>query len=80
MAVKVLKSELVPFMGGDRFAREMRITSQLRHPGIVALLQTGHFGKRRAGRPRQCVLLVIDAYSRAKVRGTARGERTAAPG
>lgn len=41
VAVKVLKPELVPYMGGDRFAREMRITAQLRHPGIVALLDTG---------------------------------------
>ena len=41
VAVKVLKPELAPYMGGDRFAREMRITAQLRHPGIVALLDTG---------------------------------------
>ncbi|MCE2899739.1 MAG: protein kinase [Gemmatimonadetes bacterium] len=41
VAVKVLKPELAPYMGGDRFAREIRITAQLRHPGIVALLDTG---------------------------------------
>jgi len=41
VAVKILRSELAPYLGGDRFAREMRITAQLRHPGIVALLDTG---------------------------------------
>ncbi len=41
VAVKILRPELAPYLGGDRFAREMRITAQLRHPGIVALLDTG---------------------------------------
>lgn len=41
VAVKVLRPELAQYLGGDRFAREMRITAQLRHPGIVALLDTG---------------------------------------
>ena len=41
VAVKVMRPDLVASLGGGRFAREMRITAQLRHPGIVPLLDTG---------------------------------------
>lgn len=44
VAVKVMRADLVASLGGGRFAREMRITAQLRHPGIVPLLDTGEVG------------------------------------
>jgi len=44
VAVKVMRADLVASLGGGRFAREMHITSQLRHPGIVPLLDTGEVG------------------------------------
>ncbi len=44
VAVKVMRADLVASLGGGRFAREMHITAQLRHPGIVPLLDTGEVG------------------------------------
>jgi hypothetical protein len=41
VAVKVLHPELATYLGGGRFTREIRITSRLRHPGILPLLDSG---------------------------------------
>jgi tetratricopeptide (TPR) repeat protein len=41
VAVKVLRPELAAFYGGDRFAREIRITTRLQHPGILPVLDSG---------------------------------------
>jgi serine/threonine-protein kinase len=43
VAIKVLHSELGP-LGGQRFLREIRITAQLQHPHILALLDSGDTG------------------------------------
>lgn len=41
VAVKVMHPSLGDLLGVDRFMREIRVTSTLRHPGIVPLLDTG---------------------------------------
>jgi len=41
VAVKVLRPDLVPVLGAARFAREIRITSCLRHPNILPVLDSG---------------------------------------
>ncbi len=41
VAIKVLRPELVAADGGERFAREIRITAQLSHPHIVGVLDSG---------------------------------------
>src|SRR5689334_3539305 len=41
VAVKVLHADLAAAVGGGRFAREIQIAVRLRHPGIVALLDSG---------------------------------------
>jgi tRNA A-37 threonylcarbamoyl transferase component Bud32/tetratricopeptide (TPR) repeat protein len=41
VAIKVLRPELAALIGGERFAREIRITAQLQHPGIVAVFDSG---------------------------------------
>ncbi len=41
VAVKILHRDLATHLGGGRFTREIRITSQLRHPGILTLLDSG---------------------------------------
>jgi len=41
VAVKILHPELATHLGGGRFTREIRITSRLRHPGILPLLDSG---------------------------------------
>ena len=41
VAVKAPKQELVAQLGPERFAREIQITTQLQHPYIVAVLDSG---------------------------------------
>lgn len=41
VAVKVMQAGLSDMLGAERFMREIRVTSTLRHPGIVPLLDTG---------------------------------------
>ena len=41
VAIKVLHSELAGAIGIDRFVREVRLTAQLQHPGIVAVFDSG---------------------------------------
>lgn len=41
VAIKVLKPELVPALGGERFTREVRVTAALQHPHILPLLDSG---------------------------------------
>src|SRR5688500_531224 len=41
VAIKVLHAELAGAIGVDRFAREVRLTAQLRHPSIVPVLDSG---------------------------------------
>ena len=41
VALKVLKPELAHALGPERFLREVRITSRLNHPHILALLDSG---------------------------------------
>ena len=41
VAVKVMRAELAVALGAERFTREIRLTAQLRHPGIVPLLDAG---------------------------------------
>ncbi len=44
VAIKVLRPDLVPILGADRFAREIRITSRLKHPNILQVLDSGLAG------------------------------------
>ena len=46
VAVKVLRPELAALYGGERFAREIRITAQLQHPGILPVLDSGEIAAR----------------------------------
>jgi tetratricopeptide (TPR) repeat protein len=41
VAVKVLRDEVASAIGAERFAREIRITSQLQHPAILPVLDSG---------------------------------------
>jgi len=41
VAVKVLSPALAPFLGGERFIREIRITAGLQHPNIVPVFDSG---------------------------------------
>ena len=41
VAVKILHAELAGAIGTDRFVREIRITSDLQHPSIVAIFDSG---------------------------------------
>lgn len=41
LAVKVLKSTVPAEFGAERFANEIRISAQLRHPGILPLIDSG---------------------------------------
>ena len=41
IAIKTLHPELAGAIGTDRFLREIRLTAQLQHPGIVPILDSG---------------------------------------
>ncbi len=41
VAIKVLRPDTAPSMGGSRFTREIQITARLQHPNIVTLLASG---------------------------------------
>ena len=41
VVLKVLRPELRPFLGDDRFEREVRIASRMSHPNIVGLIDSG---------------------------------------
>lgn len=41
VAIKVLRPDLVPILGAERFAREIQITSCLKHPSILPVLDSG---------------------------------------
>ena len=41
VAIKTLHPELAGAIGTDRFLREIRLTAQLQHPGIVPILDSG---------------------------------------
>src|SRR5688572_8825767 len=43
VAIKTLHPELAGAIGTDRFLREIRLTAQLQHPGIVPILDSGSF-------------------------------------
>lgn len=40
VALKVLRPELAPILGPERFAREIRIVSSLQHPNILPVLRS----------------------------------------
>ncbi len=44
VAIKVLRPELAPVLGPDRFLREIKLTAQLNHPHILPLLDSGEAG------------------------------------
>lgn len=44
VAIKVLKPELVPALGPDRFLREIEIAARLAHPNILPLYDSGEAG------------------------------------
>ncbi|MBA2628246.1 MAG: serine/threonine protein kinase, partial [Gemmatimonadales bacterium] len=44
VAIKVLRPELGSSIGGDRFLREIRVASQLKHPHILGLYDSGSAG------------------------------------
>ena len=44
VAFKVLKRQHAAVLGSTRFLREIRLLSQLHHPGILPLLDSGHAG------------------------------------
>ena len=41
VAIKVLRPELTPYVGPERFMREIQVTAQLDHPHILSLLDSG---------------------------------------
>jgi len=41
VAIKVLRSELAASLGADRFLREIHVASQLQHPHILTLIDSG---------------------------------------
>ena len=41
VAIKTMHPELAGAIGTDRFLREIRLTAQLQHPGIVPILDSG---------------------------------------
>src|SRR5688572_9698339 len=41
VAIKTLHPELAGAVGTDRFLREIRLTAQMQHPGIVPILDSG---------------------------------------
>ncbi|MFQ5704502.1 MAG: protein kinase, partial [Gemmatimonadales bacterium] len=41
VAVKVLRPELAPVLGGERFLNEIRVTANLQHPHILQLYDSG---------------------------------------
>lgn len=41
VVLKALRPELRPFLGEDRFQREVRIASQMSHPNIIGLIDSG---------------------------------------
>ena len=41
VALKVLRPDLVPALGAERFEREIRIASALRHPNLLPVLDSG---------------------------------------
>src|SRR5881227_3406880 len=41
VALKVLRPELAAVLGAERFLREIRVTSQLQHPHILTLIDSG---------------------------------------
>ena len=43
VAIKTLHPELAGAIGTDRFLREIRLTAQLQHPGIVPILDSGSY-------------------------------------
>ena len=43
VAIKTLHPELAGAVGTDRFLREIRLTAQLQHPGIVPILDSGSY-------------------------------------
>jgi len=46
VAIKTLHAELAGAIGIDRFLREIRLTAQLQHPGIVPILDSGVLERR----------------------------------
>jgi TolB-like protein len=44
VAIKVLDPQLGSMVGGERFLREIRLTAQLTHPNVIALLDSGQAG------------------------------------
>ena len=46
VAVKILRSDIAACLGPERFVREIRILSQLTHPNILPLYDSGRVGDR----------------------------------
>ena len=44
VALKVLRPELAPSLGGERFLREIRLAAALQHPHILPLYESGEAG------------------------------------
>ncbi|HET7601250.1 MAG TPA: serine/threonine protein kinase, partial [Gemmatimonadales bacterium] len=44
VALKVLRPELSPLLGADRFSREIRVAAGLNHPHILPLHDSGEAG------------------------------------
>ena len=46
VALKVLRPELVPALGAERFLREIETAARLQHPHILTVLDSGETGGR----------------------------------
>jgi serine/threonine protein kinase len=60
VAIKVLRPDVCPGSGVDRFLREIRIAAQLTHPHILPLIDSGESGG---------VLFYVMPYSRLRLVG-----------
>ena len=51
VAIKLLRVELAAALGTERFLREIEIASQLQHPNILGLIDSGSFDCSGVGCP-----------------------------
>src|SRR3984893_18813497 len=45
VAIKILHAELAAVLGAERFLQEIRVTANLQHPHILALIDSGVIGE-----------------------------------